>query len=186
MLFWLPFGNWSRQMAIWIAYNLECALMSPLFQVDTYFKLKKIVLISSYQPLCCESKKWALGLTLGADLALPTQHVRCSLSKCVRNFKFIEHIQVEDLTTLSACSWPAPIENQGRIMQNPFHRMFQLEGDRLLCLLPNPLLKSSATTHLLRRLVCLMLIGFSALEYRKKMCQVNWPVNIIYNFVSGT
>ena len=31
-------------MAIWIAYNLECELnfcLSPLFQVDTYFKLKK-------------------------------------------------------------------------------------------------------------------------------------------------
>ena len=51
-------------------------------------------------------------------------------------------------------------------MQNPYHGMFQLAGDRLLssvlCHLLNPQLNASAITSLLWRQ--LMLIGFLALE----------------------
>ena len=54
-------------------------------------------------------------------------------------------------------------------MQNQYHRMSQLAGDRRLCQLLNPLLNASATTRLLRRL--LMSIRCSALEYRKKNAQ---------------
>ena len=67
-------------------------------------------------------------------------------------------------------------------MQNPYHRMFQLAGDRRLCQLLNPPL--NASTRLLRRLQ--MSIGCSELEYRKKMLKVHGSMDIIYSFVSGT
>ena len=69
-------------------------------------------------------------------------------------------------------------------MQNLYHWMFQLAGDRLLSQLLNPLLNASATTSLLWSL--LMSIGCSALEYQKKMLKVHKSIDIIYSFVSGT
>ena len=69
-------------------------------------------------------------------------------------------------------------------MQNQYHRMSQLAGDRRLCQLLNPPLNASATTSLLWRL--LMSIGCSALEYRKKMLKVHESIDIIHICVSGT
>ena len=56
------------------------ALEPPLFQVDTYFKLKKLIQLSCYPLMCCEREKWATRLTFEPDLEWPTQRECCICS----------------------------------------------------------------------------------------------------------
>ena len=58
-------------------------------------------------------------------------------------------------------------------MQNQYHRMSQLAGDRRLCQLLNPLLNASATTSLLRRLLMSWVFGIGIPEKNAQSARIH-------------
>ena len=81
------------------------ALEPPLFQVDTYFKLKKLIQLSCYPLMCCEREKWATRLTFEPDLEWPTQRERCICSHCFHIFLKDFHICLAVFTFV----WKTPV-----------------------------------------------------------------------------
>ena len=101
-------------MAIWIAYNLECELnfcLSPLFQVDTYFKLKK----NSFYIKLSTSALWKQKMSFRPDpwRWFSTAYTSGALLTLKMYQKFPSLLKtLEDLTTLSPCSWLPPLKSR--------------------------------------------------------------------------